>query len=363
LAPHPAGDFKRYEMQSGTPWLRGLIMLAILGLCGAVAAEEVKVSERALQHFKAGVAYLNDPEGARYEDAYREFQAVLAESRTTKTVYNAGLCAFHLERDQEAVGLWTEFLATAGSDIDPRVRVQVERDLAVLKRGLVTVNLTVSPREATLLDERIPANGRAVLNRYQGADGSFALGIHPGHHRIRAELSGSGAVSEPWEFDGMAGGVLTHEFKFERATATAPAKEQPAPAMSPAPTATSPTTATEQPSAERRTPAGVYVGLAATGALAAGATVVGVLALSNRSEFDRKNRGDQPDRAEDLRRTGLQLNVLTDVLIGAAALAAGGTAYLYFSRRETTGDSLRAGIRVRPVLERDGGWVRVSGSF
>ncbi len=342
-------------------WVRGLIMLATVGLCSSVAAEEVKVTERALQHFKAGVAYLHDPEGPRYEDAYREFQLVLAESRTAKTLYNAGLCAFHLERDREAILFWTEFLATAGSDIDPNVRAQAAQDLAALKRSLVTVHLKVSPTQATIVDERIPTNGRAVLNRYQGVDGSFALGVHPGHHRIRAELPS--AISETWEFDGVAGAELRHDFKLKRVAAPAGGTTEPSPMTSTTTTATSPSGVANPSNGEQRIPPGVYVGVAATGALAVGATVVGVLALSNHTEFDRNNGGQQQDRAGDLRRTGLQLNLLTDVLIGAAALAAGGTAYLYFSQRKTPGRSLHTGVRIRPVVERDEGWIQVSGSF
>jgi hypothetical protein len=345
----------------GPRTLRCFAMLTVIGLCESVAAEPANVSDRALQHFKVGVAYLNDPEGARYEDAYREFKEVLAESRTPKTVYNAGLCAFHLERDQEAIQLWTEFLAAAGAEFDANLRAQVERDLVVLKGGLVTVRLTVSPKEVIVVDERVPTSGKPVLNRYQSADGSLALGIHPGRHRIRAEVSASGAVSEPWEFDGAAGATLTHDFRLERAPV--PATSQPAPAVPTKPAATSAATVTASPRAERRSPTGVYVGLAATGAFAVGATVMGLLALSSRNEFDRKNDGQHQDRAEDLRRTGLQLNLLTDVLFGAAALTAGGTAYLYFRQRETPSDSLRASVRVRPVAERDGGSVHVSGSF
>ena len=50
-------------------------------LCSAPArADAVAISEEARSHFTAGVNFLQDPDGARYDDAYREFKAAYAAS-------------------------------------------------------------------------------------------------------------------------------------------------------------------------------------------------------------------------------------------------------------------------------------------
>ncbi len=36
-------------------------------------AGEVEVSDAAREHFQLGVSWLQDPDGARYEEAYKEF--------------------------------------------------------------------------------------------------------------------------------------------------------------------------------------------------------------------------------------------------------------------------------------------------
>ena len=56
------------------------------------------VSEEARTHFKAGVSLLQDPEGEWVEEAYREFKAAYAISKSPKMLGNMGFCAMRLER-------------------------------------------------------------------------------------------------------------------------------------------------------------------------------------------------------------------------------------------------------------------------
>ncbi|MBV9949955.1 MAG: hypothetical protein JOZ69_24140, partial [Myxococcales bacterium] len=65
------------------------------------------VSEEARKHFAAGVSLLQDPDGARYEDAYREFEAAYAASSSPKILGNIGYCALKLERDGEAIAAYS----------------------------------------------------------------------------------------------------------------------------------------------------------------------------------------------------------------------------------------------------------------
>ncbi|HKY36226.1 MAG TPA: hypothetical protein VJN18_09825, partial [Polyangiaceae bacterium] len=57
----------------------GLLLVGLLHARGATAADVV-ISDKARAHFTAGVSLLQDPDGARHEEAYREFQAAYADS-------------------------------------------------------------------------------------------------------------------------------------------------------------------------------------------------------------------------------------------------------------------------------------------
>ena len=339
-------------MGSRARWASGWLLAALLGLSGWVRAQDAQVPEEARAHFKVGLSYLDDPAGPRYEDALREFAAARAAAPSSwKTLNNIGLCALNLERDQEAIDAYQQALALAGTEGDSRWREQVERDLATLKAGLVRVTITVRPAGATLLDERVPTSGRPVLNRYESSSGSFELGIHAGRHRLSAIL---GSKSDVWEFDAEAGAVLSHEFVLEA----------PAPSASP-PSAAPPRTSVAEPRPvllEKRTPPGVYVAAAATGILAVGAGVTGYLAVGKNDDFH-DQKAENPNRASDLRESGKQLALVTDVLIGAAVVAGGATAYLYLTRPTVSREQPAARLTVAPSVGPESGWVTVSGRF
>src|SRR6476659_9259610 len=57
------------------------------------------ISDEARSHFFAGVALLQDPEGEKVEEAYREFKKAYEISGSPKILGNMGFCAMRLERD------------------------------------------------------------------------------------------------------------------------------------------------------------------------------------------------------------------------------------------------------------------------
>src|SRR5258708_3513952 len=112
--------------------LRGLLTSASLPLAVLAGSRpafpaDLPVSERAGQHFKTGVASFADPEGARYEDAYREFKLAYADSPSWKILGTLGIAAMKLERDGEAVDAYEKSLAQGGTQIAPAERAQMER--------------------------------------------------------------------------------------------------------------------------------------------------------------------------------------------------------------------------------------------
>jgi tetratricopeptide (TPR) repeat protein len=156
----------------------------------AIASAEVPISEEARRHFSLGVSFIQDPDGARYEEAYQEFKTAYAASPSWKILGNLGIAAFKLERDGEAIEAFEKYLAEGADQIDAEERAQFERDLQTLQSVVVRLKLQSAPPGASIIDERIPASGPPILNRYGALGQATELGLHPGHHRITAKLAG-----------------------------------------------------------------------------------------------------------------------------------------------------------------------------
>ncbi len=309
-------------------------------LCGAVAffvaapalAADVPVSDNAKQHFQAGVAFLQDPDGARYEEAYREFQAAYADSPSWKILSNLGIAAMKLERDGEAIDAFQKYLEQGGAEIEADEKAQVERDLSTLRASAAKLTLTTNPAGAQITDERIPTTGGAVVNRYGPAQGTLTIVIRPGHHRLTARMEGRPDVV--WETDVTSQGAVDHTFDFTTAVAP-PGATQPQPG----------------PVADQGggTPTGVYIGLAATGVFAIAGGVTGVIAMGKNSDYEKKNDGSDPAAAEDLKKSGETLNLVADICFGAAIVSAGVTAVIYFTSGPSKPEK-SAGLTLTPVV-------------
>lgn len=326
-------------------------------LCSALAfsvaaqAQDVPITDEAREHFSAGVSFMQDPDGARYEEAYREFRRAYNLSPSWKILGNLGIAALRLERDGEAIEAFRKYLTEGGTAVDGAERAQFERDLATLESSVVRLKLSAVPAGASFIDTRMPPTGSAITTRYTAAGGQLDIGIRAGHHKIVARLDGyEDAV---WEVDLEPRQQVTHAFELKKLSVASPA---PAVAVA-GPTAP----ASDQP--ERPVPTSVYVGLAATGVLAAGGVVTGILAKGKQSDYDELNSDLKSDSdrqtAEDLRDSGQTLNLVADVMFGGALVAGGVTAVLYLTRPQVA----RSAFRITPVVAQRGGGVFMQGSF
>lgn len=308
-------------------------------------AQEAEINDKARAHFQAGVNFLQDPDGARYEEAYREFSAAYRASPSWKILGNLGIAAMKLERDGEAIEAFEKYLAGGASTLAPEEKAQFERDLNTLKAGVVRLTIDINVPGATIIDERLPVTGSPVRNTYTPTDGKLEIGVKPGHHKVVARLSGY--EEGVWEVEAVSGVGQSHSFVL------APAKSGGA-GGGPGPVAPM--------ASDRPTPTGVYVGLAATGVFAVGAGVVGVMALGKKSDFDDVNDGGDPGNAKDLSDSTKTLNLVTDVLIGAAVVSAGVTTYLYLSRPKV--DRPASGwLRVQPQVGLNSSSLQLTGAF
>jgi hypothetical protein len=332
------------------------LTLALIAPCAH--ADEVQVSESARQHFKTGVAYLQDPDGARYEEAYREFKAAYADSPSWKILGNLGISAMKLERDGEAIDAFEKYLAQGGSQIDASERAQMERDLLTTKAGVVTISIKATPAQGVVItDERQPLAGRPVTNRYDLAqDGTLQAGIRRGRHKITASLDGH--VDQTWEFDAEPGPAQAHEFTMQP-TPTAPA-------------ATGPTVGvgapqTEQPMSRPLSTPVIISGIA-TGALLVGTGVVGGLALAKGSDYKKLNDGQHVAQAKSAHDSAQTLNIVADSLLGATVVGAVVTTILYLNRPYVAQSGADTGptagrVDVSPVIAANGGGLMMTGAF
>lgn len=325
---------------------RPAALLAFAALLGVVAvpqdahaAGDVKISVEARKHFNAGVALLKDPDGARYEEAYREFKTAYAASPSWKILGNLALTAMKLERDSEAISAYEQYLQEA-KDLDANERQSVEQDLSVLKASTVTLSINTLPADAVISDERLPVQGAPVRNRYETSKGHLVISVRPGHHVVTATAEGKPTLT--WELDTEPGASKDHTFDFDAKTEAAPASGS---------TTSSGATTSSTFDASKPAPkssAAPWIALGVTGAFAIGAGVTGTLALGKSSDYKKANDGNDPDRARSLQQDTKTFNLVTDVLLGAAVVGAGVTTYLFLSKPKHA-EGTQQGVSLRLV--------------
>jgi hypothetical protein len=309
----------------------------------AVADDETptEADEEARKHFKAGVAFLQDPEGERFEEAYAQFKRAYELSKSPKVLGNMGLCAMKLERDGEAIDAYTRYLRDV-SDIDPEERAQIERDLETLKASVVTVEIDVELRgkqrleDVTIHDERITSQGK-IRNVYAPQGRATTISIRPGRHVIDVKLQG--ADRGRWEFEAVPGARLEHAFVIKEAPVTTP---QPTPTPLPQPAGRSSTWYSYAGPA-------VMIGLGA-GALIAGG-VLGIVTLGKVSDLDEKcpNKVCPADSFEDDVESVRSFVQATDfLLLGGGIVALAGVAWA-IGVASTEGDSTEGDQAKAPV--------------
>jgi hypothetical protein len=327
-----------------------------LGLCfclvtiaPAALAAEVPITEEARAHFSAGVSFLEDPDGARYDDAYREFSAAYAASPSWKILGNLGISAMKLERDGEAIDALSKYLSQGGKEIDRDERQQVERDLKTLQAGVAYVTLSFEPQGVTLTDERVPQSGSPVVNRYVPAGASMKLGVHPGHHRVTVELQGYDKAV--WEVDAVAKQEQSHAFTLTRAPEVVPPPAVVAPAALPA-----------EASAPPPEPSGGGNGLRVASFVALGVGVAGlgigtVFALTASGKYSDANdmcpsfpcqlTSDDAKKREDLGKEADSAKTISLVgfIAGGVGVAAGATLFVLSS-----GKKQQQGLSVSPFV-------------
>lgn len=196
-------------------------LIAVILIPTLARAEEDDALVEAKKQFRAGVNLLDDPDGAKYEEAYHAFKKAYALSQSPKVLGNIGFCAMHLERDGEAIDAYSSYLRDA-TDVDAREREQIKRDLATMGSTVAKVKVVVRRpgQNYVLVDTRIQTRGSAVENSYEMAGGELAIRIRPGRHVFK--VKGTDIESLPVETTIEPASDTTHEVQFPKPTSSAP---------------------------------------------------------------------------------------------------------------------------------------------
>ena len=165
-------------------------------------ASGASVSDEARAKFNVGVNLLTDPDGPRYEEAYRAFKAAYALSPSYKILGNLGLCAMKLERDDEAIAAYAKYLEE-GKDLTRAEVQQISSDLATLKSSVAHFTVESDPPGAEIIDARVPVRGERVLNSYGTVPQATKLGLHEGAHQVTARLQGY--ADQTWDVEVTGG--------------------------------------------------------------------------------------------------------------------------------------------------------------
>jgi hypothetical protein len=255
-------------------------LLLVLGAGSATAqaapkgsAPTVQITEKARVLFRTGVTLLQDPDGARYEEAYEQFKAAYAESPSWKILGNLGVTAMKLERDGEAIQAFQGYLDQGGKELSKDERAQFQSDLDTLSASAATVTISGLPAGTRVTDVRSPNKGDDVKNYYDVPEGgSLVLRVRPGVHRFTAQWADQEAQTH--ELDASVKGE--HEVKFE-AVQREPAQPEPA-VTAPEPAPAPPSVSSDDPGFFQ-SPLPMYISFG-VGAVGIGA---GVLFLTQRS--------------------------------------------------------------------------------
>ncbi|WP_437715287.1 hypothetical protein WMF45_01985 [Sorangium sp. So ce448] len=278
---------------------------------GAFAQPAGNKTEEADARFRRGVELYNEVD---YGAALTEFRRAYELAPAYQVLYNiAGTC-YQLKDYACALRAFEKYLADGGEQIPGGRRAEVERDVAVLRSRVATVEISTSAPDVEISVDGVPA-GKTPL--------AEPLLMSAGRRRIVAEAPGRPAVLRVVD---VAGG---DHVQLEIPEARAPQGPAEGAGGAPAPTPAAPGALRMDRAPRQQRSVPIFPWLA-TGALAVGAAATGVLALGASGDLGAElDRYPGDARAvERARARSEALALTTDLLAGAAVLAGGISIYL-----------------------------------
>lgn len=285
----------------------------------AQGAASASAQKEAASRFKNGLDLFRDGD---YQAALIELRRANELAPNFTVLYNIGQVYFQLQDYPNALHSLERYLQDGGKSIDPKRRVEVEKDVEKLKARVANLDITVNVPDAEVTIDDVSV-GKAPLPK--------TVLVSAGRHRIIVAKAGFNSVTKVVEIAGTEVQKVPIEL-LENKPAVAPVVAEAkgasaAPPLVPMPLAPP----REPPPPARRVP---VVGWVVTGGLAAGAVVTGVLALGASSDLKAQRTSGTVTRGDlDASKSKTQTFALvTDILTGCAVVAGGVTLYFTIAR-------------------------------
>ena len=298
--------------------IAALVLLAPSGVALAQGAPAQEAVRDAGKHFQRGVALFNE---ADYAGALAEFRRANEIAPNPAVLYNIGQTQFQLRSYASALGSFERYVAEAGTNAEHRTEAQTA--IETLRSRVGKIDVTAPDGSEVTIDDEVVGN--TPLPPVLAAVG-----------KRKVIATKDGRSSPPRFVEVSAGETVKTELRVEEAA--------------PATTATLSTGTTTVPPQKNYTPAVVL--WSATGVLAVGSTIVGVLAISKGKKLDDARNSYDPSATvasrqtaiDDAHSTAKSFAIVSDILIPVTVLA--GAAAIYFTlvpptKSSTSSASLR----------------------
>ena len=271
----------------------------------------------AREHFLRGVALYREGD---FRAAIIEFERAYAAAPNYKVLYNIGQAHFELQDYAAAHIAFKRFLSEGGDEIKSAQRRKVEEEIRKLAGRVGKADIRVDVEGASIQIDDVEC-GRTPL--------AAPITVSAGRRKIVIQKQGYLPISRTID---VAGG---DELKLEFTLAPLPASD-PEPSHSLAQTRPQEPQPVPEVKPEGGMGTGFWVSLTATGVLAAGSGVMGLLAVNAQSDNDEKAEefGTTRSELEDSKSKVENYALATDVLAGAALVAGGFTLYFAFDGDE-----------------------------
>jgi hypothetical protein len=277
-------------------------------------------SDEGKAHFTRGVALYKEGD---FRAALVEFTRAYELTHAFKVLYNIGQTEFELQDYAGALRSFQKYVADGGAEIDAGRRAQVEEDLKKLAGRVARLEIKTNVEGADVLIDDVVV-GKTPLKE--------PVLVSMGRRKVTLQ---KGALPPSARYVDLAGGDKSQVvMELAEQKAAPPGTEPVGPAPAPPPSRT-----------------GVWVGLAATGALAVGAVVTGVLALGAHSDAVAKlgmKGGIKATDVEAAHSKTATLALVTDILGGAAIAAGGVTLIVGLTGGKSSPEQKTVSVRVGP---------------
>ena len=162
-------------MRRAIPWF-----LLLVAWSSSAAAQSAR--DRAIEHFREGVAHLSDGEPVAAIEDLEEARALYP---TASIHFNLGLAYRAVGRLRAGIDAVERFLTAVGANGDEARAAEARRYLRTLRASLGEVRLDIVPRDAAL-----SLDGEPVPR------GTRELRLDPGEHQLQVEAPGHVSAGE-----------------------------------------------------------------------------------------------------------------------------------------------------------------------